>query len=176
MLRSILCLNCVCLHFRRNQQISMGKRTSNVRSRKIRGLRTSRASKNSKTAENRTRTGVPQGCTAVHPGQKATNPCSQSTASRAGTHGRPCAGRTAVRRARTAVRGGTAGRAFLARPAVRSWHGRAVPLLRAVRDFFGLFIRFCFSFSSPSPLPLLNLLRAFFRLELGIDIRIVRLD
>jgi len=62
------------------------------------------------------------------------------TASRAGTHGQPCSTRTAVRGGRTAVRGGTAGRA--------AWHGRAVPRLRAVRDFFGLFIQFCFIFSS----------------------------
>ena len=146
-----MCLNCVCLHFRRNQQISMGKRTSNVRSRKIRGLRTSRASKNSKTAENRTRTGVPQGCTAVHPGQKATNPCSQSTASRAGTHGRPCAGRTAVRRARTAVRGGTAGRAFLARPC----RAAAARSSRFFRAFYSVLLHFFDSLSLQPLSPLL---------------------
>ena len=134
-----MCLNCVCLHFRRNLRVLMKKRTSNVRSRKIRGSRTSRASKNSKTAKNRTRTGVPQGCTAVHPGQKAPKRTNPRTAGRAWTHGQPCAPRTAVR-------------GVHARPCVW-WHGRAVSgtavpdAQRARLRFFSAFLcSFCFIF------------------------------
>ena len=92
-----MCLNCVCLHFRRNLRVSMEKRTSRVNSRKIRGSRTSRALNIAERSKTGPHTGVRQGCTAVHPGQKVPKTAQLP-------HGRPC---------------------LDARPAVRPTHGRA---------------------------------------------------
>ena len=86
---SSLCLNCVCLHFRRNLRVSMEKRTSRVNSRKIRGSRKSRASRTAEQRKTGPHTDVRQECTAVHPGQKGPKRHCWRTASRA-PHARPC--------------------------------------------------------------------------------------
>ena len=119
----------------------MEKRTSRVSSRKIRGSRKPRASRIAKQWQIGERTGVPQGCTAVHPGQNHAQqpklahgpPCVDArsdvrqTHGRALVHGQPCV-----------VRGCTATRAAL--------HGRAVSGPPAVSRFFGLLFQFCFIF------------------------------
>ena len=107
-----------------------------------------RSIKNSKTAENRTTHGR---ATGVH----GRAPRAEEPESAPLPHGRPCA-------SRTAVRGGTAV------PAVR--HGRAVHPPGAVSRFSLFLFGICFIFEGGLSSPLLNLLRAFFRLELGLGL------
>ena len=139
------------LHFRRNHQVSIEKKTSQAISRKIRGSRKPRAPRIAKQRKTEEPTGVPQGCTAVHPGQKHAQPRNWRTGSRAWTHGRalvhghPCI-------PRTTVRGCTATRAPVhGRPCCL--HGRAVSGPRAVSRFFGLLFQFCVTFLETFPRP-----------------------
>ena len=137
----------------------MEKRISNVRSRKIRGSRTSRASRIAERSKTGPHTGVRQGCTAVHPGQKVPRTAQ-------GPHGRPCLD------ARPAVRL-THGRAWgHARPCVVArpchWWSTAVPRpqSRAVPRVFVFLSVLRFIFGGR----LFNLSQSIFRVELELGL------
>ena len=142
-----MCLNCALSSFQEKSSGFDEKEDFRSKFKEDQMMEEVSSTKKSKTADNTRETGHAREChrgaRPCTPGREGHNwPCHR-TGSRAFTHSRPCA-------SRTAVRGCTASRAW--------WHGRAGCPSHAVLRFFGLLFQFWLHFAGL----LLDLLESIF--------------